>query len=132
MYEELAKWWPLLSPPDEYTEEVAFFLQALHDEGAKNGGTLLELGSGGGSNAFHLKQIYTLTLTDLSPDMLAVSQSINPECEHIVSDMRTLRLGRQFDVVFAQGQQRLLKNVRLGQGIPTHGCGCSALEAVCL
>lgn len=101
MYEELAKWWPLLSPPDEYTEEVAFFLQALHDAGAKEGGTLLDLGSGGGSNAFHLKQVYTLTLTDLAPDMLAVSQTINPECEHVVGDMRSLRLGRQFDVVFA-------------------------------
>ena len=28
-----------------------------------------------------------------------VSASINPECEHIVGDMRTLRLGRTFDAV---------------------------------
>jgi SAM-dependent methyltransferase len=100
MYAELAEWWPLLSPPDEYTEEAAYFLQALHDAGVKEGSTLLELGSGGGSNAFHLKQYYYLTLTDISPDMIAVSQSINPECEHIAEDMRSLRLGRQFDVVF--------------------------------
>jgi len=31
--------------------------------------------------------------------MLAVSRQINPECEHIVGDMRTLDLGRQFDLV---------------------------------
>jgi hypothetical protein len=31
--------------------------------------------------------------------MLAVSQSINPECEHVQGDMRTLRLGREFDAV---------------------------------
>jgi hypothetical protein len=31
--------------------------------------------------------------------MLAVSQTVNPESEHLVGDMRSLRLGRQFDVV---------------------------------
>jgi hypothetical protein len=33
--------------------------------------------------------------------MLETSRTINPECEHLVGDMRTLRLGRTFDVVFA-------------------------------
>ena len=32
--------------------------------------------------------------------MLALSRSLNPECEHLEGDMRTLRLGREFDVVF--------------------------------
>lgn len=32
--------------------------------------------------------------------MLAMSQRLNPECEHIPGDMRTLRLGRTFSVVF--------------------------------
>jgi hypothetical protein len=31
--------------------------------------------------------------------MLAVSQAVNPECEHLLGDMRSLRLGRQFDLV---------------------------------
>jgi SAM-dependent methyltransferase len=61
--------------------------------------TLLELGSGGGSLAFHLKDRFRLTLTDLSPEMLAVSRQINAECEHLVGDMRSIRLGREFDVV---------------------------------
>lgn len=61
--------------------------------------TLLELGSGGGSLAFHLKSRLSLTLTDLSPRMLEVSRRVNPECEHLPGDMRTLRLGRTFDVV---------------------------------
>ena len=61
---------------------------------------LLELGSGGGNNASHLKARFTCTLTDISPDMLALSQTLNPECEHLEGDMRTLRLGREFDVVF--------------------------------
>jgi hypothetical protein len=32
--------------------------------------------------------------------MLALSRRLNPECDHIVGDMRTARLGRQFDRVF--------------------------------
>jgi hypothetical protein len=32
--------------------------------------------------------------------MLALSATLNPECEHLEGDMRTLRLGRTFDVVF--------------------------------
>ena len=62
--------------------------------------TVLELGSGGGHNAVHLAPSFTLTLTDLSPSMIEVSQRLNPGCEHVVGDMRTLRLDRQFDAVF--------------------------------
>jgi hypothetical protein len=32
--------------------------------------------------------------------MLDISRSINPDCEHIEGDMRTVRLGREFDGVF--------------------------------
>ena len=40
-----------------------------------------------------------MTLVDLSPGMLDLSRALNPECEHIPGDMRTLRLGRTFDAV---------------------------------
>jgi SAM-dependent methyltransferase len=99
MYDDLAEWWPLLSPPSEYGDEAADLLARLPAPGGSHRQTLLELGSGGGSLAFHLKGHYQLTLTDLSPDMLAVSQAVNPDCEHLLGDMRSLRLGRQFDIV---------------------------------
>jgi hypothetical protein len=41
-----------------------------------------------------------MTLVDRSPGMLAVSQALNPECEHLPGDMRTIRLTRQFDAIF--------------------------------
>ena len=62
--------------------------------------TVLELGSGGGNNASHLKQHFALTLVDRSEQMLGVSSGPNPECEHIEGDMRTVRLDRTFDGVF--------------------------------
>ena len=101
LYNELAKWWPLLSAYEDYADEAAFFGQVLSQAGLPSSPSLLELGSGGGSNAFHLKRTFTqVTLTDLSPQMLAVSRLLNPDCEHLEGDMRTLRLGRVFDVVF--------------------------------
>lgn len=98
-YGELARWWPLISPPKEYEEEAAFAASLLrsasipvHD--------VLELGSGGGSNAAHLKSVFAMTLVDLSEDMLDVSRSLNPECAHARGDMRDIRLHRSFDAVF--------------------------------
>ena len=99
LYEDLSAWWPLLSPPEDYVEEVDDLLARLGPEVAREGATLLELGAGGGSFASHLKGRFHLTLTDISPAMLAVSRAVNPEAEHLVGDMRTLRLERVFDVV---------------------------------
>jgi SAM-dependent methyltransferase len=60
----------------------------------------LELGSGGGNNASHLKAHFKMTLVDMSQGMLDLSRSLNPECEHIQADMKSVRLGRVFDAVF--------------------------------
>jgi len=101
LYSDLAAWWPLLSPPEEYADEAAFFERILEDADLPARPSLLELGCGGGSNTFYLKKIFAeVTLTDISPQMLEVSRGLNPECEHQQADMRTARLGRQFDVVF--------------------------------
>src|SRR4030095_9836008 len=101
LYTELAPWWPLLSPVPDYAEEAAFFLEVMRGAGLPPAPTLLELGSGGGNNAFHLKPHFDdIMLTDLSPQMLEISRLLNPECEHAQGDMRTLRLDRTFDVVF--------------------------------
>lgn len=101
MYHELAAWWPLISPLEDYAEEAAFFGQVFSNAGLPDSPAFLELGCGGGSNAFYLKKNFArVTLSDMSPQMLAVSRSRNPECEHVEGDMRTLRLGREFDAVF--------------------------------
>jgi SAM-dependent methyltransferase len=100
LYQELADWWPVLSSPEDYAEEARFYQRAIQAACPFVPQTLLELGSGGGNNASHMKAAFQMTLVDLSPGMLAVSGELNPECEHIQGDMRTVRLGRQFDAVF--------------------------------
>jgi SAM-dependent methyltransferase len=98
-YGELAPWWPLISPPEDYANEAIEIARVLDTAGIPVR-KVLELGSGGGCNASHLKRQFTMTLTDLSSEMLAVSSRLNPECEHHQGDMRSLRLDRPFDAVF--------------------------------
>src|SRR5215472_13003405 len=98
LYQDLAAWWPLISPPEEYAEEAAFAGQVLR-RASRPVREVLELGSGGGHCASHLTPGFTMTLVDLSAGMLAVSRRLNPDCEHVEADMRTVRLGRDFDAV---------------------------------
>ncbi len=100
LYTKLAEWWPLLSSPADYAQEAAAHWRAIVKHARRPVQTMLELGCGGGNNASHLKHWCRMTLTDLSPEMLEVSRRLNPECEHICGDMRTLRLNRHFDAVF--------------------------------
>jgi SAM-dependent methyltransferase len=100
IYQELADWFHLLTAPDEYAEEAAYYQTRIIEACATPPRTLLELGSGGGNNASHMKARFEMTLVEPSAGMLAISRSINPECEHVQGDMRTVRLGREFDAVF--------------------------------
>lgn len=98
LYGDLAGWFHLLTPPEDYAEEAAWYRDRLLPIVGPDA-SLLELGCGGGNNASHLKTWFRCTLTDLAPAMLAQSRSLNPECEHLPGDMRSLRLGRAFDAV---------------------------------
>jgi len=98
LYHELAQWWPLISPPGQYADDAAAVAAVLRaaDVAVRE---VLDLGSGGGHVAAHLKDRLALTLVDVSAEMLAVSRRLNPECAHQQGDMRTVRLGRAFDAV---------------------------------
>ena len=102
LYDELAEWWPLVGDAaTEYAAEAGVYADLLAEACDGPIESLLELGSGGGNNALHMKRRFSrLVLTDLSSGMLAASRALNPECEHRLGDMRTLRLGRTFDAVF--------------------------------
>ena len=100
IYSDLAGWFHLLTAPEEYAEEAEIYRRLFLETVDPPPKTVLELGSGGGNNASHLKRHFAMTLTDRSPQMLEISRRINPDLPHIEGDMRTLRLGREFDAVF--------------------------------
>src|SRR5262245_8171344 len=99
IYTELADWYHLFTAPEEYAEEEAIYSGAIIDASNSPPRTLLDLGCGGGCLAWHYKHRFEATLTDISPEILEQSRSINPECEHLLGDMRSLRVGRSFDAV---------------------------------
>jgi len=125
LYSDYADWFHLLTAPEDYSEEALVYTAILNDSVTPAPRTVLELGCGGGNNASHMKAHFKLTLSDVSPQMLAVSRSINPECEHVHGDMRSLRLGRQFDAVFAQDALDYLATIEdLAQAIDTAWIHC--------
>jgi SAM-dependent methyltransferase len=99
LYRELADWYPLLTPVADYAEEAACYHRLFETHCRHPPRTLLDLGSGGGHNAAHLQARLSCTLVDLAPAMLAQSRRLNPKCEHVQADMRSVRLGRVFDCV---------------------------------
>lgn len=102
MYHEFAGWFHLLSSPEEYAEEAAFYFAAAKRALGHAPRSWLELGSGGGNNASHYAPWVEgeVVLSDRSAGMLALSRTINPGLNHLEGDMLELRLGRTFDVVF--------------------------------
>jgi hypothetical protein len=100
LYGDLTPWYRLVDPPADHADEAEVYADALAGAATPAPETLLELGSGAGHNALYLKKRFRCTLTDRSEPMLALSREINPECEHVPGDMRTMRLGRVFDAVF--------------------------------
>lgn len=103
LYTTLADWYPLLSPLEDYGEEAEVFGAIFHEAlGAPPPGarwSLLELGCGPGHIAYGLAAGFNLTLTDLSPEMLALAARNCPGARLAPGDMRSLRLGERFDAV---------------------------------
>lgn len=99
LYGELVPWYHLVDPPADHAEEAAAYRAGFERAVPSGLETLLELGSGAGHNALHLKARFRCTLSDLSEEMLGLSRALNPDCAHHAGDLRTLRLGRTFDAV---------------------------------
>jgi SAM-dependent methyltransferase len=100
LYDDIAGWWPVISPPAEYAEEATLYEDMIRAPARRPIREVLELGSGGGNNASHMKQAFDMTLVEPSDRMRENSRRLNPECEHLPGDMRQVRLGRTFDAVF--------------------------------
>ena len=56
LYGEFASWFHLLTAPEDYSEDAAFYIDLLQDASTGTLRTLLEFGSGGGNVASHMKR----------------------------------------------------------------------------
>jgi SAM-dependent methyltransferase len=99
LYHDLSWLWPIIAPPEDYIEEKEFLIHLIKEYGAEKVKTILNLGSGGGNLDFVLKREFIITGIDISLQMMALAQKLNPEVEYIPEDMRSARLNRKFDAV---------------------------------
>ena len=99
LYDDLAYLWPLMSIPEEYAEEAAHWQANLRKMLGPGRHAILELGVGGGHNLSHLTSDFEATAVDISEKMLEHSSHLNPGVEHLLGDMRDIRIGRKFKAV---------------------------------
>lgn len=100
LYKDLAWLWPLWEDAEEYRAESELFARLIKQYSRIGVSNILDIGCGGGKNAFHLKRHFALTGIDVSEEMLALARDLNPECDFRLGDMRDFDLGREFDAVF--------------------------------
>jgi len=99
LYSDLAWIWPIISPLTEYIQETESFSKVIKKNSKKKVRTLLHLGCGGGHNDNIFKKHFKLTAVDISDKMLALASGLNPEVTYVQGDMRSIRLGGNFDAV---------------------------------
>ena len=99
LYTDLATWWPLLCDRDNWAQQAQLILSLIDQSLGERAETILELGAGGGLLASHFGPERNVTLSDISPEMLAVSKANNPQRRHVMGDMRSLQLNETFDAI---------------------------------
>ncbi len=98
-YNELAWTEDLLADPADYEGEVAGYVDLIKRSSSHAPYTLLHLGCGAGGHDTIFKQHFAVTGVDISRGMLDKARLRHPDVEYIEGDMRTVRLGREFDAV---------------------------------
>lgn len=100
LYDDLAWLWPLWGDPDgEYAMWCDHVARLMGRYATIPTETILDIGCGGGKNAFNLTRYFKVTGIDISPAMLGLARTANPECTFLQADMRSFDLGSQFDCV---------------------------------
>ncbi|SDB12385.1 Methyltransferase domain-containing protein [Desulfonatronum thiosulfatophilum] len=119
LYADLAWLWPMWGDHrDEYARYSAHITRLIRQYARRPVASLLDISCGGGKNVFNLKHAFQVTGLDLSPVMLNLASSLNPECEFIIGDMRTFSLDRKFDaVVMDDGISYMLNRTDLAEAM---------------
>lgn len=96
-YNELAWTEDLLADPSDYEGEAAAYVDLIKRNSLHTPSTLLHLGCGAGGYDSIFKRYFDVTGVDISLGMLDKARLRHPDVEYIEGDMRTVRLGREFD-----------------------------------
>ena len=114
-YENLAWVDTVLINPGDVSDEAALYCKTIRKYSKIPTHTLLHLGCGAGFHDHTFKKHFQVTGVDISQGMLKIARKQNPEIDYHRADMRTIRLGRQFDAVIIPesiGYMTTLNNLR--------------------
>jgi len=98
-YNELAWTEPVVSPPEDCREEAGAYCRVIRENARLPVKTMLHLACGAGILDYTFKTCFEVTGVDISPGMLEVARTLNPEVIYHLEDMRSLQLDASFDTV---------------------------------
>jgi len=98
-YNQLAWTDTILARPEDFEKEATTYVNLIKPHLSASSPTMLHLGCGAGGHDYHFKRHFSVTGVDLSGGMLEIARKRNPEIQYLQGDMRTISLGRKFDVV---------------------------------
>ncbi len=98
-YRNSARYYDLLYAWKNYRKEATIIRKLVRQNKASAGIELLEVACGTGNHIRYLKDYFSVTGTDINPYMLAIARKKFPKIPFRRSDMVTLSMGKQFDVI---------------------------------
>jgi SAM-dependent methyltransferase len=98
-YNNLAWTEPIISPPEEYHQEIETLSKTIINNSEFKFKNILHLGCGAGIYDYTFKRFFNVTGVDISDGMLKIAKKLNPEVKYIHGDMREIRLKSRFDAV---------------------------------
>jgi SAM-dependent methyltransferase len=100
LYSDLAWLWSMWgSHTAEYARYCDHAVRLIRQYSQRPVASLLDISCGGGKNIFNLKRHFQVTGVDLSPTMLDLAATLNPECDFVQGDMRDFSLDKRFDAI---------------------------------
>lgn len=103
VFEAYSEYYDLLYSDKKYDLEVNYIQSLISDNLPADSLQLLNLGCGTGKHDFEFEKLgYKILGVDLSKDMIDLANKNKPEnstSEFIVSDIKTLNLNKEFDIV---------------------------------
>jgi SAM-dependent methyltransferase len=99
MFDRTIRYYDKIYAFKDYAAEARQVTALAQQHGPKPARTLLDLACGTGAHLAHLRGSFAVEGVDLMPEMVAAARERLPEVPFHVGDMRSLDLGRRFDVV---------------------------------
>jgi SAM-dependent methyltransferase len=99
LYSELAKYYDLIYSFKNYRKEAVRIKGLVSKYKKSKGNELLDVACGTGHHLNYLKDAFSCTGVDISPEILKVARKNVEGVAFEEADMSTLNLGKQFDVI---------------------------------